>query len=312
MQTYESNFPTTHVIHKDIRDVTALGDKLEDVDVISAGFPCQPFSVAGNKRGMDDPRGSLFLEITRLLQEFGTRRPKIVILENVRGFLAHNHHRTFTVLRHELQRAGYWFGEGNVKVLNTSAVTRIPQNRERVFMVAFSSDWFDYNDFEFPDDVEERVEVRSLLDLGEKAADRYYFDTEKNKYGQMFEKKIAKGDPSSIYLLRRNYVRENRNGESFTLTANMGEGGHNVPVILDKWGIRKLTPRECSRLQGIDPNRLHFLNELSDSQKYRQIGNAVTVTLVERLAITCKKHISDADQRRSTPKSIHVRGREEP
>jgi DNA (cytosine-5)-methyltransferase 1 len=291
MSTYRRNFPAVRCIEKDIKDLSVLGDALSEVDVLTAGFPCQPFSVAGHKRGLDDPRGRLFFEIGRILREFRSRRPKIVLLENVRGFLMHDRRRAFTRLRHELQSAGYWFGPENVAILNTAVHTKIPQNRERLFMVAFSSAGFDYNDFEFPEPVMEKMDVRELLDADKKAPEQYYFDTDANRYGRMFKTEIERGNPGSIYLLRRSYIRENRNGESFTLTANMGDGGHNVPVIQDEWGIRRLTPTECGRLQGMDENRFEFPIELSDTQRYKQIGNAVTVPLVAKLAARCKEHI---------------------
>jgi DNA (cytosine-5)-methyltransferase 1 len=290
--TYRANFPDAMTIETDIQAVTVRGDGLTPVDVLTAGFPCQPFSVAGDKKGMDDPRGGLFLEITRLLREFGSRRPKIVVLENVKGFLSHDRRRTFTRLIHELQRAGYWFSEQNAQVLNTSEYTRIPQNRERVFMVAFSTAAFAYNSFRFPPAEGRTLPIRSLFNVGARAEDRYYFNTDENKYGQMFAKKMQSGDPESVYLLRRNYVRENRSGESFTLTANMGDGGHNVPVIKDTWGVRKLTPNECLRLQGIEPSDFSFPVDLSDAQRYKQIGNAVTVAVVEALARETMKHLN--------------------
>ena len=294
--TYRKTFTDTRVIEGRVEAVGVNKDNLPKVDVITAGFPCQPFSVAGEKKGLDDHRGRLFYEITRLLKEFGRNRPPIVILENVKGFIGHDRGQTFSQLRYELQKVGYWFNSENTCILNTSKHTTIPQNRERLFMVAFSTDIFAFNDFRFPDPVERREDVRSLLDLDSPALDRYYFDTANNRYGKMFEDTIEEGNPESIYLLRRSYIRENRNSESFTLTANMGDGGHNVPVIKDKWGIRKLTPTECARFQGIAEHEIIFPLEMSDAQKYKQIGNAVTIDLVEKLALECRVHLASAYQ----------------
>lgn len=285
-QTYTYNFPEVKLYTQSISELSVIKDVLEPVDVMTAGFPCQPFSVAGNKLGFKDPRGKLFFEIVRLLKEFGKNRPKILLMENVKNLLTHNNGKTFSRILEEIQIVGYWFTPSNAMVLNTKDHTDIPQNRERLYMVAFSWDAFDYNDFKFPDPVSELKDVRDFFDLDQQADPEYYFD-ENSKYGKLFAKSMASGNPDSVYLLRRWYVRENKSDLVFTLTANMGEGGHNVPVIRDDWGIRKLTPRECLRLQGFKDDEFSFPTNLSKSQQYKQIGNAVTVALVEKLAVEC-------------------------
>ena len=176
------------------------------------------------------------------------------------------------------------------RVLNTRTHTSIPQNRERIFMVAFSWEAFDYHDFRFPEEVIEKSPRTDFLNLASKADDSFYFD-EDSKYGQMFVDSMAKGATDSIYLLRKYYVRENKSETFFTLTANMGLGGHNVPVIKDHWGIRKLTPIECLKLQGFDEGEFAFPADLSRQQQYRQIGNAVTVPLVQKLARECFRQL---------------------
>jgi len=298
-QTYSHNFPKVRLIEKPIENLKVDQDDLDAVDVITAGFPCQPFSVAGRKSGFADPRGRLFFHITRLLREFGERRPKIVILENVKHLLQHDKGRTFAKIVSEIQTAGYWFRSSNARVLNTMEHTHIPQNRERLYMVAFNWDVFARNDFAFPQPEDQLDPLEDFLDLSEKADDDLYFD-ENSKYGRMFKESIAKGSSSSVYILRRYYVRENKSNSVFTLTANMGDGGHNVPVIKDRWGIRKLTPRECARLQGFQNPGFCFPDKISKTQQYKQIGNAVTVHLVEKLAIQCKRHLcalTDAERR---------------
>jgi DNA (cytosine-5)-methyltransferase 1 len=289
VKTYEHNYPDVKLYSKSITDLSVLNDALEKVDVVTAGFPCQPFSVAGNKQGFADPRGRLFFDIVRILKEYGKDRPKVLLMENV-NLLYHDNGKTFSRIMQEIQTSGYWFKPRNVAVLNTKDHTCIPQNRERLYMVALSWDAFDSNSFVFPEPVEELKDARDFLDLNKRADPEYYFDTH-SKYGKLFAEKIASGSPESVYLLRRWYVRENKNNCAFTLTANMGEGGHNVPVIRDKWGIRKLTPRECLRLQGFDED-FSFPDGLSKTQQYRQIGNSVTVPLVERLAAECLKNLN--------------------
>ncbi|WP_379163232.1 DNA cytosine methyltransferase [Paenibacillus sp. sgz5001063] len=298
-QTYKYNYPETKLYEKSIEDLSVISDGLEPVDVLTAGFPCQSFSLAGNKLGFEDPRGKLFFEIIRLIKQFGKDRPKILVLENVKNLLSHNNNQTFRRIEEEIQRAGYWFRapvdeKGNLRsqfsnamILNTREHTNIPQNRERLYMVAFSNDYFKNNNFKFPLRNEAGLkDVRGFLNLDSKTDPAFYFD-ENSKYGKLFAEKIANGNKDSVYLLRRAYVRENKKDCTFTLTANMGEGGHNVPVIQDDWGIRKLTPRECVRLQGFKDHQLSFPEGMSKAKQYKQIGNAVTVELVQKLAAEC-------------------------
>lgn len=286
VQTYRHNFPEVRLYTQSVTELSVAGDSLQEVDVLTAGFPCQPFSLAGNKLGFKDPRGRLFFEIIRLLREFGRNRPKILVMENVKNLLYHDGGKTFSRILQEVQSAGYWFRRENAAVLNTKDHTDIPQNRERLYMVAFSWDAFKCNDFKFPEPVPGLRDVREFLDLDRKADPEYYF-SEESKYGKMIAETMTAGNPRSVYLLRRYYVRENKSNTVFTLTANMGEGGHNVPVIRDRWGIRKLTPQECLRLQGFRDGDFSFPPGLSKTQQYKQIGNAVTVTLVERLVAEC-------------------------
>lgn len=303
-QTYKHNYPETKLYEKPIEELSVVGDNLEAVDVLTAGFPCQSFSLAGNKLGFEDPRGKLFFEIIRLLKEFGRNRPKIIVLENVKNLIYHNNKQTINIIEEEIKRAGYWFrvpldnkgklisDKSNAVILNTKEHTDIPQNRERLYMVAFSQDFFKINNFKFPGIEHGIKDVKEFLDLGAEAEQDFYFDVN-SKYGKMFADKMAEGNKDSVYLLRRAYVRENKNDCTFTLTANMGEGGHNVPVIQDDWGIRKLTPRECARLQGFKDNEFSFPTGMPKSKQYKQIGNAVTVDLVQKLAKECQKVLTN-------------------
>jgi DNA (cytosine-5)-methyltransferase 1 len=285
VETFRLNFPDIRMIHKPVEDLSALGDKLEPVDVLTAGFPCQPFSVAGDKLGFCDDRGMLFLQIIRIIKEFGKQKPKVLLLENVRNLREHDRMRTFKRIQSEIQKAGYWFSEANAQILNTCRHTEIPQNRERIFMVALSSDHFVYNDFEFPKPLPEgaMLPVRSFLDLRRKAPAWMYFE-KGDRYYPHFANAIAAGGTDAVYQLRRNYVRRNMTGTCFTLMANMGEGGHNQPVIKDRWGIRKLTPVECARLQGYEDSWFRFPEALSYYQSYKQVGNSVTIPLVRKIA----------------------------
>jgi DNA (cytosine-5)-methyltransferase 1 len=294
-ETFKANFPHVTYFHKPVEQLSVAGDRLEPVDILTGGFPCQPFSVAGEKLGFRDERGLLFLHIIRLIREFGRQKPKILLLENVRNFRTHDNGKTFKRVQTEIQKAGYWFSERNAQVLNTATHTRIPQNRERVFMVALSCDHFPNNTFTFPAPLEKgtRDDVWKYLDTRCKA-DEYFYFSDESRYLQPFKDALKVGDKKSIYQLRRSYVRENMSGICFTLMANMGEGGHNQPVIKDRWGIRKLTPRECARLQGYDDSWFVIPESLSYTQIYKQIGNSVTVPLVVELAKACIRELEKA------------------
>ena len=292
VQTYAANFPSTKLFHKPIQDLSVVADDLTPVDILTAGFPCQPFSVAGSKAGFDDDRGKTFFDIIRLLREFGDDRPKILLFENVPHLLTHDRGRTFNRITQEIQAAGYWFmPHQNTTVLNTRIHTDIPQNRERLYMVAMSWDHFSTNVFNFPGPEEKTRDYKEFLDL-DKKPDDWFYDSH-SKYLKMFEEEIAAGDPESIYMLRRSYVRENKSNSVPALLANMGDGGHNQPVIQDQWGIRKLTPIECLRLQGFSEKEFVFPADLSRVQQYKQIGNAVTVPLVQKLAAECRRLLEE-------------------
>ena len=177
-------------------------------------------------------------------------------------------------------------------MIRRRAATEIPQNRERLYMAALSWDHFRTNVFHFPDPDPATIDYRTYLDLDQKAEDSFYFNDD-SQYKKLFEESIDAGDADSIYMLRRNYVRENKSNTVFALMANMGDGGHNVPVIQDTWGIRKLTPAECLRLQGFAKDQFSFPNQVSRIQQYRQIGNAVTVPLVQKLAAECRRLLDE-------------------
>jgi DNA (cytosine-5)-methyltransferase 1 len=292
-QTYIANFPATTLHHKPIQELSVVSDDLTAVDVLTAGFPCQPFSVAGSKMGFEDDRGKAFFDIIRIIREFGNERPKILLFENVPHLLSHSRGRTFNRMAQEIQAAGYWFmPHQNTTILNTKIHTDIPQNRERLYIVALSWDHFNTNVFRFPAPEPKTRDYKEFLDLGQKTDDYYYF-TESSKYLKLFEESIDSGDPESIYMLRRNYVRENKTNSVPALLANMGDGGHNQPVIQDNWGIRKLTPVECLRLQGFPEKGFVFPDNLSRVQQYKQIGNAVTVPLVQKLAAECRRLLKE-------------------
>ncbi len=283
VRTFLANYPKVRVVEKDVRQLSVDKDKLPPVDIFTAGFPCQSFSHAGHKQGFDDERGSLFFEIIRLIREFGERKPKIILLENVPHLAHGDGGKWLQVIIAQIQLAGYWFSKDNLRILKTDQVAGLPQGRERLFMVAASIDAFYCNDFVFP---ESKLKLRPLTNFvkrGKKARPSDYLSPD-NRYYKAIVAQMKMGNPQSIYQLRRYYVREYP-VKCPTLTANMGGGGHNVPFIRDRWGIRRLTVEECAMLQGFEG--FVFPQEVSDNECYRQIGNAVSLPVAEQLAEAC-------------------------
>jgi DNA (cytosine-5)-methyltransferase 1 len=275
--TYDANFKNTPLTVKDIHEVGLVKDGVEPFDFLLGGFPCQAFSVAGHKQGLDDHkgRGILFEEIERLLKEAAdtqTIPPQGFMLENVKNLLNHDNKRTYPIIKQRLEALGYHLDE---RVYN-SLDFGVPQNRERVYIVGFRSPEV-MAAFKWPEiPGRGNLQVQDLLDS---EVDPVHYYEGKPLYDRI--KDYVTSD-STVYQYRRNYVRENAKGVSPTLMANMGMGGHNVPIIKDAYGIRRLTPSECGRLQGY--NNLVIPAGLSYHQIYRQIGNSVTVPVINAVA----------------------------
>ncbi len=266
--TYDLNFFGPKLTIKDIKEIKSK--ELPNFDLLLGGFPCQPFSVAGKRKGMDDERGTLFFEIASILEE---RNPVGFFLENVKNLTGHNFGKTFQVILNRLDILGY---DVKYAVLNSMEYGNIPQNRERVYIVGFKKETGLIKKFMFPQSLQLKISIQDILE--NKVSNKYYY-----KDKPLFEKlKVFPFKFNTIYQWRRKYVRENKNGVCPTLTANMGTGGHNVPLVLDRNGVRKLTPRECARIQGF-PNDYKLPN-IADSYLYKQIGNSVSVPVVYRIA----------------------------
>jgi len=239
-------------------------------DILTAGFPCQPFSIAGLKQGFEDKRSNVFWKLLSIM-EF--HKPKVVILENVKNLQNHDSGKTFKTISENLERLGYFI---KFKVLNTCKITNIPQNRERIYIVCFLDEGLcDKFEFDFPEAV--ISPISNFLE--ENVGDKYYYSDKSSIYPKLKESVVK---PGVVYQYRRYYVRENKNLLCPTLTANMGQGGHNVPIILCEKGIRKLTPRECFNLQGFP--RDYKLPDISDSGLYSLAGNAVSAPVIKLIS----------------------------
>ncbi len=267
--TYDLNFINSKLVVEDIRNIGI--DDLPEFDFLLGGFPCQAFSIAGYRQGFKDEkgRGNLFFDIARILE---IRKPQGFLLENVKNLRGHDGGKTFKIIEETLINLGYHL---KIKVLNSMEYGNIPQNRERIYIVGFKNKNH-HDKFEFPNPIKL---TRKITDLLEKDVDAKYYYNDKPLFKKL--KDFVK-EEGKVYQWRRQYVRENKKGVCPTLTANMGTGGHNVPIVKDRKGVRKLTPLECARIQGFPSS--YKLPKLADSALYKQFGNSVSVPVIGAIA----------------------------
>lgn len=278
-QTYEYNIKGLEVDLKDIKDVDP--NNLPNCDVIFGGFPCQAFSIAGKRQGFQDQlgRGLLFFEMARIIQ---VKKPRVVFLENVKNLVSHDKGNTINTIVNVLVELGY---KVDYKVMNASEYGNIAQNRERIYIVAFKYKK-DFERFQFPEKIKLTNTIKDNL-ISKKVDERFYYTDNSKIYPQIVNEIT---NTNTIYQWRRKYVRENKSNLCPTLTANMGTGGHNVPLIKTRYGIRKLTPKECINFQGF-PKYYEFPDGMSLAQSYKQAGNSVCVPVVKRIAQNILKAI---------------------
>jgi DNA (cytosine-5)-methyltransferase 1 len=272
-KTYYKNFgelPFGDITNERVKDFIP-----KRFDILCAGFPCQAFSIAGYRKGFSETRGTLFFDIEQVIEK---HKPKVVFLENVKNLVSHDKGKTFKVIVEILEKKlGY---KVHYEVLNSMTHANIPQNRERIFIVAFDPNQVkEHSKFKFPEKIKLKKTIHDILEK-DKKEDKYYY-SKNHKYYPELEKTMISKD--TVYQWRRVYVRENKSQVCPTLTANMGTGGHNVPLIKDNYGIRKLTPRECFAFQGYDVSKF-ILPNIANSKLYKQAGNSVTTSLVERIS----------------------------
>lgn len=276
VETYEKNFENK----VDCRDIhTVKVEEIPEFDIMVGGFPCTSFSVAGYRKGFeDDKTGDLFFEMERI---FKVRKPRVIFLENVKNLVGHDKGNTFKTIIEKLEKAGY---KDKIKcqVLNACEYGNIPQNRERIYIVAFK-DEKDFDRFQMPMPTTLEKSIKDIFNFNSKVDDKYYYTEGKYK-GNIYQLLTEEmDDDNTVYQWRRRYVRKNQSNLVPTLTANMGEGGHNVPLIKTKFGIRKLTPMECFYAQGY-PKNYQLPTNMSDARLYKQAGNSVVVPVINRIA----------------------------
>lgn len=278
-RTYRHNFPNTNLIEGDIKRI-ATSD-IPDCDVLTAGFPCQPFSIAGLQKGFKDRDGNLFFEITRIID---AKRPKVVFLENVPNLMKHDDGKTFLVIFNGLAQFGYTV---YYRVLASNDYGNLPQIRKRIYIVAIRED-ISNRLYQYPEPMELTLKSSDIINRSVKQHDIYYY-TE----GKMYDRLVAHmKDRKAIYRITDTEVRWTKNQMYPTLTANMGTHKDRVHVVWDDYGIRKMTLRECLDFQGF-PKEFYFPNTITIDDAYKQIGNTVSVPVIARLATKIKEMLME-------------------
>lgn len=269
-KTYRHNFPNTKLIEGDIRNLDS--ESLEKVDVLTAGFPCQSFSVCGNQKGFKDARGNLFFEIMRIVDEL---KPPVIFLENVANLTAHDNGKTFNVIHNELAGRDYF-----IRYLIANACDYgVPQHRTRTYIVAFNSKE-NCDNFKFPEKCKLEKRIFDIIDKTFKVDDSYYLSPDSYQYKKLLP--IIKIDEDQIYRFSDYGIQASKDGISFTLKANMGTWRDRVPFIKDDYGIRKITPQDCLSLMGF--SKEYQFPKISISSTYKQCGNSVCVPVIKQIA----------------------------
>ena len=289
-QTYRENHHDDHEILGDIKQV--YEKDIPDHDVLVAGFPCQPFSLAGvskkNSLGkahgfLDETQGTLFFDIARIIK---VKQPRAFLLENVKNLRSHDRGRTFNIIKNTLRKLGYFVHD---RVINGKCL--VPQHRERIFLVGFRDDEvFDWNAVNFPE-INKGPLLSSILHSRTEEAEEPYTITFRNR--TKVAEKYTLTDHLWAYL--QAYAKKHRaKGNGFgcsvvspsetsrTLSARYHKDGSEILINQGKLkNPRRLTPRECARLMGFPDT---FKIPVSDTQAYRQFGNSVVVPVVEKIA----------------------------
>ena len=284
VETYKANFDDKIDIAGDITEVNE--NDIPEHDILLAGFPCQAFSLAGHKKGFEDARGTLFFDVARIIKR---HNPKVVFCENVKNLVNHDRGRTFKVIKEILEELGYVVF---YKVLNSKNFG-VPQNRERIYIVAFRKD-IAPKTFEFPEKTDDTKVIKDIVEEHE-VSPKYYLSTayleslKKHKErhaskGNGFGYEIRSTDSVAGAIVcggmgrERNLIIDNRLTNFTPVTHIKGE--------INREFVRKMTPREWARLQGF-PNDFKFV--VADTHLYKQFGNSVTVPVIRAIAEKIKK-----------------------
>ena len=295
-KTYKANFTDDFEI---AGDITKIKEKdIPSFDICLAGFPCQAFSLAGQRKGFDDDykgncRGTLFLDVARICEH---HKPKVIFCENVKGLVIHDKGRTFKIICKTFEDLGYKVFH---KVLNSKDFG-VPQNRERIYIVAFRDD-IAPDEFIFPEITDD---TKRLKDIKEEKAvpSKYYLSDvyvetlrkhkarhEEKGNGFGYEIRDWNGIAGAIVCggmgRERNLVIDNRQKNLIPTT--------HIKGSINTEGIRKMTPREWARLQGFPDD---FKLVLADTHLYKQFGNSVTVNVIQAIAEKIKEVLENAER----------------
>lgn len=281
VETYKANVGNEIVLG----NILDLKNNIPEHDILCGGFPCQPFSTLGELKGFKDERGTLFFNILEIAKKHKT---KILVLENVKNLINHDNKKTFNRMLKELQDNGY---DVVYEILNTQDFG-IPQRRNRVFIIAFLKSYFkNIQNFSFPHSQKSNLTLQDLLDKN--VDEKYFISTKMIKtilgkgtkgyiVNPKIDEKIAKTLTATMHKCHRasqdNYVTDEINFNKFKNS--------------DKTNIRRLTPNECRKLQGFPDD---WKQVVSDTQAYKQFGNAVSVNVAYELALCIKKFLNKYD-----------------
>ena len=299
-ETYKANF------HDNIDiagDITAVDEKdIPHHDILLAGFPCQAFSLAGQKKGFEDARGTLFFDVARIIKY---HKPKIVFCENVKNLVNHDKGRTFQVIKKILQNLDY---KVFYKILNSKNFG-VPQNRERIYIVAFRND-IAPADFMFPGKTDDTKIIKDIIEKDE-VSSKYYLSTAYLNSLKKHKKRHASKGNGFGYEVReitsvagaivcggmgreRNLIIDERLTDFTPVTHIKGQ--------INKEYIRKMTPREWARLQGF-PDEFKLL--IADTHLYKQFGNSVTVPVIRAIAEQIKIYLENEKSEMKRQKKIY-------
>ncbi len=266
-KTYKANFGETPD-----GDITKVDENsIPDHDILLAGFPCQPFSQAGLKKGFEDARGTLFFDIARILK---AKRPKAFMLENVKQLRGHDGGKTLKVILNVLDELGYYVP--NPEVLNAYHFGS-PQNRERIIIVGFNKDYLPekYSDFSYPQgQIDDDICVGNILE--QDVSDAFTI-SDKLYQGHLARKKMHEKKGNGFGFCVFNEESKHTN----TISARYYKDGSEALISQGDKNPRMLTPRECARLQGFPEN---FIIPVSNSQAYKQFGNSVCINVIDAVA----------------------------
>lgn len=295
-KTYRANFQDNFDI---AGDITLIDEKnIPDFDICLAGFPCQAFSLAGARKGFDDDykglcRGTLFLDVARICEE---HKPKVIFAENVKGLVIHDRGRTFKIIEKTFRDLGYTVFS---KILNSKDFG-VPQNRERIYIVAFRND-LQIEEFNFPEPIDNTKTIADIIEKDPVSVKYYLSTTYLETLRKHKERHAAKGNGFG-YEIRpmdgiagaivcggmgreRNLLIDDRLTDFTPVTHIKGE--------VNREGIRKMTPREWARLQGFPED---YNLKLADVHLYKQFGNSVTVPVIKAIALKIKEVLEEYER----------------